>query len=138
MIRIDDITGVVVDQCLKIHSTVGPGCYEHVYEEILYYELTNYGFEVKRQMQLPIQYEKLFIKNAYKLDLIVENRLVLEIKSIHPLPLVFYKQIRTYLAMLQMKHGMLLNFKENLMKEGIKRIFNNTGNEILNPEILKE
>lgn len=115
---INDITGVIVDLCIKIHSTVGPGCYEQVYEEILYYELTQKGFKVERQILMPVRYEKLYIKNAYKLDLLVEDRLVLELKSVHPLPPVFFNQIRTYLSMLNMKHGMLLNFKVALMKEG--------------------
>lgn len=138
MIPISEITGAVVDLCIKIHSTIGPGCFEKVYEKLLYYELTRYGFGVKRQMLLPVRYESLFIKDAYKLDLLVENRLVLEIKAVHPLPIVYYKKIHTYLAMLELKHGMLLNFKEHLMKHGIHRVFHNQGDELFNPENLKK
>jgi GxxExxY protein len=130
---IDEITGFVVDICIKIHSAVGPGCFERVYEEILYYELTQAGLEVKRQLLLPIHYEHLYIKDAYKLDLLVENRLILELKSVHPLPIVFFKQIRTQLSLLNLKHGMILNFKMGWMKEGIHRVFNNSGEELLLP-----
>jgi GxxExxY protein len=129
--EIDELTGIVVDCCIKIHSKVGPGCFEKVYEEILYYELSRLGLGVKRQKLLPIDYEDLHIENAYKLDLLVEDRLVLELKSLQPLPSVYFKQIRTHLSLLNLKHGMILNFKVELMKDGIHRVFNNFGNERL-------
>jgi GxxExxY protein len=130
-VRLNDLTAVIVDLCVKIHSKIGPGCFERVYEEVLYYELTKFGFKVERQLLLPIEYDELFIKDAYKLDLLVENALVLELKSVHPLPPVFFKQIRTQLSLLNLKHGMLLNFKVVLMKDGIYRVFNNFGREKL-------
>ena len=68
---IDELTGIVVDLCIKIHSRIGPGCFEKVYEEILYYELTKFGIQVQRQVLLPIEYNELHIENAYKLDLLV-------------------------------------------------------------------
>lgn len=129
--EIDELTGIVVDCCIKIHSKVGPGCFEKVYDEILYYELSKLGLGVKRQILLPIDYEDLHIENAYKLDLLVEDRLILELKSLHPLPGVYFKQIRTHLSLLNLKHGMILNFKVELMKDGIYRVFNNFGNERL-------
>ena len=127
--NINTLTGVVTDLCIKIHSRIGPGCFERVYEEILYFELTQLGFKVERQLLLPIEYGQLRIENAYKLDLLVENKLVLELKSVHPLPSVYFKQIKTHLAILNLKHGMILNFKVELMKDGIHRVFNNHGNE---------
>jgi GxxExxY protein len=126
---INELTAIVVDLCIKIHSKVGPGCFERVYEEILYYELTKLGFNVSRQVILPIHYEELYIPHAYKLDLLVEDRLILELKSQHPLPLIFFNQIRTHLSFLNLKHGMLLNFKVPRMKDGIFRIYNNSGTE---------
>lgn len=122
-------TGVVVDLCIKIHNKIGPGCFERVYEEILYYELCKLGIEVKRQLLLPIQWEELRIENAYKLDLLIENKLIVELKSIYPLPAVYFNQMRTRLSLLELKHGMLINFKVELMKEGIHRVFNNFGKE---------
>jgi len=126
---INKLTGIVVDLCIKIHSKVGPGCFERVYEEILYYELCKLGIEVKRQLLLPIEYEKLHIQKAYKLDLLVENKLVVELKSVFPLPPVYFNQLHTHLSLLNLKHGMLINFKVALMKEGIHRVFNNFGKE---------
>ena len=127
--QINELTGIVVDLCIKIHSKVGPGCFEKVYEEILYYELNKLGFKVDRQINLSIQQEELSVENAYKLDLLVENMLVLELKSVHPLPPVYLKQIRTHLSLMNLKHGMLLNFNVELMKHGIYRVFNNFGKE---------
>jgi len=129
--NINTLTGIVIRLCIKIHSRIGPGCFESVYEEILYYELTKLGFKVERQQLLSIEYDELKIKKAFKLDLLVEDMLVLELKSLCPLPPVYFKQIRTHLSLLNLKHGMLLNFKVELMKEGIFRVFNNLGRESL-------
>ncbi len=128
---INTLTGIVINLCIKIHSTIGPGCFEKVYEEILYYELSKLGFKVQRQVLLPVEYEELRIENAYKLDLLVEDMLVLELKSVSPMPPVYFKQIRTQLSLLNLKHGLLLNFKVDLMKEGIHRVYNNLGKENL-------
>lgn len=130
-IPINELTAIVVDLCIKIHSRIGPGCFERVYEEILYYEMTKLGFKVQRQLLLPIQYDELFIKDAYKIDLLVEDKLVLELKSLFPLPPVYFNQIHTHLSLLNLKHGMLINFKVPLMKDGIHRVFNNFGREEL-------
>lgn len=128
---INTLTGIVINLCIKIHSTIGPGCFEKVYEEILYYELSKLGFKVQRQVLLPVEYEELRIENAYKLDLLVEDRLILELKSVSPMPPVYFKQIRTQLSLLNLKHGLLLNFKVDLMKDGIHRVYNNLGKESL-------
>ena len=130
-IPINDLTAIVVDLCVKIHSRIGAGCFERVYEEILYYELTRFGLDVKRQLLLPIQYDELLVQDAYKVDLLIENKLVTELKSVHPLPPVYFNQIRTHLSLLNLKHGMLINFKVALMKDGIHRVFNNFGREAL-------
>ena len=129
--HINELTGIVVDLCIKIHSRIGPGCFERVYEEILYYELTKLGIKVERQLLLPIEYDELFIKDAYKIDLLIDNKLVVELKSIHPLPPVYFNQTRTHLSLLNLKHGMLINFKVELMKDGVHRVFNNFGREEL-------
>jgi len=82
---------------------------------------------VQRQLLLPIDYETLHIENAYKLDLLISGMLVVELKTLEPLPPVFFKQIRTHLSLLNLKYGMLLNFKVDLMRDGIFRVFNNFG-----------
>ncbi len=123
------ITGIIVDASVKIHSAIGPGCYERVYEELLYFELNKRQLNVERQKTMPILYESLAIKDAYKLDLLVENKIIIEIKSLENILPVHFKQVNTYLKLMNLKHGMLLNFKVDLMKEGIHRVFNNFGNE---------
>ena len=81
---INELTGIVINKCIKIHSKMGPGCFERVYEELLYYELTKTGLGVIRHILLPIDYEDLHIERAYNLDLLVEEMLVLELKTLCP------------------------------------------------------
>lgn len=128
---INVLTGIVVDICIKIHSKIGPGCLEKVYEELICYELDKRQLNYRRQIFMPLKYENLYIKSAYKLDLLVENMLVIELKAHYPLPGVSFNQIRTHLALINLKHGLLLNFKVPLMKDGIYRVFNNKGRESL-------
>jgi GxxExxY protein len=128
---INELTEIVIGLCIKIHSKIGPGCFERVYEEILCYELSKLELDVKRQLLLPIKYEELHVKDAYKIDLLIENRLITELKSIHPLPPVYFNQVQTQLSLINLKHGMLINFKVPKMKDGIHRVFNNSGRETL-------
>ena len=121
------LTGIIVDSCIKIHTTIGPGCYERVYEELLCYELEKCGLSFLRQVTLPIMYEKLTIKDAYKIDILLEDKIIIEIKSVEHILPVHYKQLTTYLKLMNLKNGMLLNFKVNLMKERSHRVFNNFG-----------
>lgn len=127
--EIQKLTKLVIEKCILIHSKYGPGCFEKVYEELLCYELTKAGIYVERQVLLPITHEDLYIANAYKVDLLVERKLIIELKSVFPLPPVYFKQVRTQLSLLNLKHGLLINFKVPLMKEGINRVFNNFGQE---------
>lgn len=126
---IHELTELVIHLCIKIHKKIGPGCFEKVYEEILCYELTKLGISVVRQQLMPIDYEELYIKNAYKLDLLIDNKLITEIKSVWPLPPVYFNQLQTHLTLTDLKHGMILNFKVPLMKDGIHRVYNNKGRE---------
>jgi GxxExxY protein len=128
---INELTEIVIGVCIKIHTKIGPGCFERVYEEVLHYELNKLGIDIQRQLLLPIDYEELYIKDAYKIDLLIENRLVVELKSVHPLPPVYFNQVQTQLSLLNLKHGMLINFKVQKMKDGIHRVFNNNGSEML-------
>lgn len=127
MIDINVLTGTIIEICIKKHSTIGPGCYERIYEELLYYEITKRDIAIERQLTMPISYEELNLADAYKLDLLVDNRLILEIKSVEKMAAVPFKQIKTYLKLMNLKNGLLLNFNVDLMKEGIHRVFNNRG-----------
>jgi GxxExxY protein len=124
---IDKITGIALDACIKIHTAIGPGCFEKVYEEMLNYELCHRGLSVQRQRLMPISYETLLIKDAYKMDLLIENKLVVEIKSVERLAPLHFKQIMTYLKLSGIKNGLLLNFNVEWMKYGFNRVFNNEG-----------
>lgn len=127
LMETNELTGIVVDCCVKIHSTIGPGCYERVYEELLCYEFERRGLFFLRQVALPITYEALMIRDAYKIDILLEDKIIIELKSVEHLLPVHYKHLTTYLKMMNLKNGMLLNFKVDLMKNGIHRIFNNFG-----------
>ena len=101
---IHELTELVIHLCKKIHKKIGPGCFEKVYEEILYYELTKLGISVVQQQLMPIDYEELYIKNVYKLDLLIDNKLITEIKSVWPLPPVYFNQLQTHLTLTDLKH----------------------------------
>jgi GxxExxY protein len=129
MIDANNLTGIIVDAAFKIHTTIGPGCFERVYEEILYFELNKRNLNVERQVLMPIEYETLYIPDAYKVDLLAEKKVIIEIKCVEHILPVHFKQVMTYLKLMNIKHGILLNFKTNLLKEGVHRVFNNLGKE---------
>ena len=124
---INMLTGIVLDVSIKIHTAIGPGCFEKVYEEALYYELVNRNVNTERQILMPIRYEQLFIEDAYRIDLMAEKMLVIEIKSLERLAPVHFKQVMTYLKLSKLKNGLLLNFNVEWMKDGFHRVFNNDG-----------
>ena len=103
---INMLTGIVLDVSIKIHTAIGPGCFEKVYEEALYYELVNRNVNTERQILMPIRYEQLFIEDAYRIDLIAEKMLVIEIKSLERLAPVHFKQVMTYLKLSKLKNGL--------------------------------
>ncbi|MDR7209503.1 GxxExxY protein [Flavobacterium piscis] len=121
----NEISAIVVDICYKMHVKLGPGLLESVYEAILYYELTKKGLFVERQKTLPVVWDEIKLDIGFRTDLIIENKLILEIKSIEKITEVHAKQIMTYLKITKMKLGLLINFNVPLIKFGITRIVNN-------------
>jgi GxxExxY protein len=121
----NDIATIIVNTCFKIHSELGPGLFESVYEEILEYELLNQGLKVERQKPIPVIWKELKMEVGFRADLIVENLVVVEIKSIDSIAPVHKKQLLTYLRLTNKKLGLLINFNEALIKDGITRIVNN-------------
>jgi GxxExxY protein len=121
----------VVDAAVKIHSALGPGLLELVYEVVLAKELERRGLSVARQVPVPIEYEYMKFEEGFRADLIVEGTVILELKSVEQLSKVHHKQLFTYLKLKQLKLGYLLNFGAALMKEGIKRIVNGLPEENL-------
>jgi len=120
----NDIAKIVVDLCLKIHKILGPGLLESVYEEVLVYELKKLGLIVVRQASIPVVYETVKLDIGFKADVIIENKVILELKSVETILPVHKKQLLTYLKLTNMKLGLLINFNENMIKNGITRIAN--------------
>jgi len=120
----NELSKAVFETGLKIHRKLGAGLFEHVYEECLFYELTKNGLFVEKQKLLPIIYEELKIENAFRLDMIVENKLILEIKTVDYINSTHKAQLLTYLKMTDCKLGMLLNFQSDIFKNGVTRVVN--------------
>jgi GxxExxY protein len=120
----NQIAKEVVDAAVKIHTKLGPGLLESVYEAVLTRELERRGLRVERQVPIPIEYEGLKFDEGFRADIIVEGKVILELKSVEQLAKVHYKQLSTYLKLADKRLGLLLNFGVDLMKEGIKRIAN--------------
>ncbi|AZA61742.1 MULTISPECIES: GxxExxY protein [Chryseobacterium] len=121
----NEISKIVFESGLKIHRKLGVGLFETIYEECLFYELQKEGLVVERQKFLNIQYEELLLERAFKMDLLIENKVVLEIKSVETLNNFHASQLKNYLRIGNFKLGMLLNFNSQLFKNGVKRIANN-------------
>lgn len=120
----NEISKIVFETGLKIHKKLGAGLFEHVYEECLFYELTKSGLFIEKQKLLPIIYEDLRIENAFRLDIIIENKVILEIKTVDYISSNHKAQLLTYLKMTNCKLGMLLNFQSDVFKNGVTRMVN--------------
>ena len=120
----NEIATVVVDTAYKIHTKLGPGLLETVYEVTLAHELRKRGLRVERQVPVPIVYDELVFEEGFRADLIIDDKLIIELKSVETLPSVSPKQLLTYLRLRDCRLGLLINFGESLIKNGIKRIAN--------------
>jgi len=120
----NEIAKIVVDLCIKIHRTLGPGLLESVYEAALIYELKKLGILCNSQVDIPAIYEEVKLDVGFRADLIVDDKVIIEIKSVQNMQSVFKKQLLTYLKLSHMKLGLLVNFNVSLMKDGITRIAN--------------
>ncbi len=121
----NEIAKIVVDACFRIHSKLGPGLFESVYEEILTFELIKNGLDVKRQVPIPLVYEQIKLEAGFRADMVINNILVLELKSVEQISSVHKKQLLTYLKLMDKRLGLLINFNVDLIKNGITRIVNN-------------
>ena len=121
----NEISKIIVNTCYNIHVELGPGLLESVYEEILYYELLQTGLKVERQKVIPVIWDDLKMNIGFRADLVVENKVIIELKSVEKIAPVHYKQLLTYLKITDLKLGLLINFGEKLIKDGLKRIVNN-------------
>ena len=125
MSRIDKITEDIIGACIKIHKELGPGLLESVYEEVLFYELTKkYGYQVTRQQQIKIAYDGIEMEKAFRADIIVENLVLVELKSVEEMHRKFKKITLSYIRLANLEVGLLINFGEELLTKGITRLVN--------------
>jgi len=129
MLRENEIAMAIVDTAYKIHRNLGPGLLESSYEAVLIYELQKLGFEVSAQVLVPIIYESVRLDTGFRADLIVENLVIIEIKSLEKMAPVHKKQLTTYLRLSGKRLGVLINFGEELIKNGITRTVNGLPDE---------
>ena len=120
----NQIATVILDAAFKIHRTLGPGLLESVYQATLDYELQKRGLGVVQQIGLPVYYENIKLELGFRVDLIVADKVIIEIKSVEALAPVHRKQLLTYLRLMNLRLGLLLNFNVELMKDGIQRVVN--------------
>ena len=120
----NEIATIVVDAAFKIHKTLGPGLLESVYQATLTYELQKRGLQVTEQAALPVYYETVKLDLGFRVDLIANEKVVIEIKSVEALASVHRKQLLTYLRLMDLRLGLLINFNVELIKDGIQRVAN--------------
>jgi GxxExxY protein len=121
----NDISKILVDIFIKIHSRIGPGLLESVYETIICYELTKADLHYQRQQGIQVVYDNVKMDLGFRADIIVEQKVIIEIKSVEAITPVFFKTLLTYLRLTDKKLGLLVNFNVALIKDGITRVVNN-------------
>ncbi|HTG67417.1 MAG TPA: GxxExxY protein [Flavobacterium sp.] len=120
----NEISKIVFESALKVHKVLGPGLLESAYEECLFYELTKFNLKVEKQKALPLVYEEVKLDVGYRIDIIVEDKFIVEVKSVETLNDVHLAQLLTYLRLSDCKLGLLINFNVKLLKEGVRRVVN--------------
>lgn len=120
----NEIAKIVFEAGLKVHRNLGPGLLENAYEQCLFYELVKTGVFIEKQKALPLIYETVKLDAGFRVDFIIENRLIVEIKSVDALADIHLAQVLTYLRLSKCKLGLLINFNVLLFKDGVKRVIN--------------
>ena len=119
------LSNLVINRALKVHTTLGPGLLESSYKECLYYELIRSGLLAEKEKPLPLVYEEVKLECGYRIDLFIERKLIIEVKSVEAISDVYLAQVLTYLKLSGCKLGLLLNFNVASLKHGIRRVVNN-------------
>ncbi len=120
--EINSITDKIIGCAIEVHRQLGPGLLESAYEACIYYELVKAGLNVKRQLALPIVYKEVKLDAGYRIDLLVEDKVILEIKAVDALAGIHEAQILTYMKLASIKYGLLMNFNVRLLKNGLRRM----------------
>jgi GxxExxY protein len=134
----NEVAKIIVDVAFKIHTSLGPGLLESVYEAVMAHELKNRGLQVERQVPIPFAYEGLSFDEGFRADLIVENLVIIELKSVEEIHPVHPKQLLAYLKLSHKRLGLLINFNVPLIKHGINRIVNGLPDEDIFTQRRKE
>ena len=121
----NQISGIILDSAIKVHKALGPGLLESAYEACLSYELSKRGLSIEKQKSLPLKYENVKLDVGYRIDLLVNKRVVIEIKAVDKIEDVHLAQLLTYLKLTRCKLGLLINFNVKILKAGYKRVVNN-------------
>ena len=121
----NEISNKIIGASIELHKILGPGLLESTYENALAFELRILGFDVKQQVPMPFLYKEIKLDVGYRLDLLINNCVIIEVKSVETLAPVHFAQVLTYLKLSDLKLGLLINFNTKLLKEGINRIVNN-------------
>ncbi len=120
----NDITEIIIGCAIKVHKNLGPGLLESAYQECLFYELKKTGLKIEKEKPLPLIYEEVKLDCGYRIDLLVENKVIVEIKSVDELNNVHLAQMLTYLKLSDNKIGLLINFNVTQLIKGLKRVIN--------------
>ena len=123
--ELNKITGEIIDAAIAVHRALGPGLLESAYEACLVYELNQRGLRVQRQVELPIHYREVDIQVGYRLDLLVEDAVIVELKAVEVIKPIHKVQLLSYLRLADKRLGLLINFHEELLKDGVSRVANN-------------
>ena len=120
----NELSNTIIGCAIEVHKQLGPGLLESAYQECLYYELKNKGLQVAKEKPMPIVYKDIKLDHGYRIDLLVEDKVVIETKTVEVLTDVHTAQVLTYLKLGNYKLGLLLNFQVSTLKNGIKRLIN--------------
>ena len=122
----NELANKVIGLAIEIHRALGPGLLESAYEECLFYKLTTAGLRAEKQKAMPLVYEEVHLKFGYRIDLVVENKLVVEVKSCDAIHPIFIAQTLTYMRLGDYRLGLIINFNVEMLRDGIKRVINGT------------
>jgi GxxExxY protein len=120
----NELTGMIIKQAIEVHNALGPGLLESAYKECLFYKIAQTGLIVEKEKPMPLVFERVKLECGYRIDLLVENKIVIEIKSVEALNEIHHAQTLTYLKLGNYKLGLLMNFNVLKLKDGIKRVIN--------------
>ena len=124
MLKGNQLTSEIISSAIEVHRHLGPGLLESIYEECMAYELQKRGLTVKRQLELPVLYKRVELEQRYRIDLLVNDEVVIELKSTDKMQPIHHAQLLTYLKLSNKRYGLLLNFNVSVMRRGIKRFLN--------------